>query len=143
MGSKSFQIQNSTHENVSLPEVKEFAPKQIQFEELIQIEFGRVYGTRSGDKGGCANLGVWAKNLESYEYLYAYLTSEKFKELLPDLKGYNVERFEFPNIWSLNFYVHGLLENGVSSNNRKDGQAKSLGEYLGAKIIDFPKSLTK
>ena len=143
MGSKSFQIQNSTHENVSLPEVKEFAPKQTQFEELIQIEFGRVYGTRSGDKGGCANLGVWAKNLESYEYLYAYLTLEKFKELLPDLKGYNVERFEFPNIWSLNFYVHGLLENGVSSNNRKDGQAKSLGEYLGAKIIDFPKSLTK
>ena len=83
------------------------------------------------------------KSLESYEYLYAYLTLEKFKELLPDLKGYNVERFEFPNIWSLNFYVHGLLENGVSSNNRKDGQAKSLGEYLGAKIIDFPKSLTK
>ena len=126
-----------------MPEVKEFAPKQTQFEELIQIEFGRVYGTRSGDKGGCANLGVWAKSLESYEYLYAYLTLEKFKELLPDLKGYNVERFEFPNIWSLNFYVHGLLENGVSSNNRKDGQAKSLGEYLGAKIIDFPKSLTK
>ena len=126
-----------------MPKVKEFAPEQTQFGELIQTEFGRVYGTRSGDKGGCANLGVWAKSLESYEYLYTYLTLEKFKELLPDLKGYNVERFEFPNIWSLNFYVHGLLENGVSSNNRKDGQAKSLGEYLGAKIIDFPKSMMK
>ena len=22
----------------------------------------RIYGTRSGDKGGCANLGVWAKD---------------------------------------------------------------------------------
>ena len=33
----------------------------------------------------------------------------------------------------------GILENGVSSNNRKDGQAKSLGEYLGTKLIDCPK----
>jgi hypothetical protein len=36
-----------------------------------------------------------------------------------------------------------LLENGVSSNDRKDGQAKSLGEYLGAKFIDYPSNLLK
>jgi hypothetical protein len=29
----------------------------------------------------------------------------------------------------------------VSSNTRKDGQAKSLGEYLRAKYADIPKSL--
>ena len=29
----------------------------------------------------------------------------------------------------------------VSSNNRKDGQAKSLGEYLRAKEIKVPKNL--
>jgi hypothetical protein len=47
--------------------------------------------------------------------------------------------YEIPNINSLNFYIHGILEDGVSSNNRVDGQAKSLGEYLRAKIIDMPK----
>ena len=37
--------------------------------------------------------------------------------------------------------IHGILEDGVSSNNKKDGQAKSLGEYLRAKIVDLPISI--
>ena len=59
------------------------------------------------------------------------------------LNQFEIDRYELPNIKSLNFYVRGLLENGVSSNNRKDGQAKSLGEYLGVKMISCPKSLLK
>ena len=92
------------------------------------IPFGRLYGTRSGDKGGCANLGVWAKTEEAYAYLFDLLTVEKLKELLPDLAEYKIDRFELPNILSLNFYVHGILQDGVSSSTRLDGQAKSLGE---------------
>ena len=112
-------------------------------EEMLEIEFGRIFGTRSGDKGGCANLGVWAKDDDSYRYLYHFLSVNKLKELLPDLSEFEIDRYELPNIKSLNFYVRGLLENGVSSNNRKDGQAKSLGEYLGVKMIGCPKSLLK
>ena len=105
------------------------------------IPFGRLYGTRSGDKGGCANLGVWAKTEESYAYLYDLLTVKKLKELLPDLAEYKIDRFELPNILSLNFYVHGILQDGVSSSTRLDGQAKSLGEYLRAKNIEAPEFL--
>ena len=50
-------------------------------------------------------------------------------------------RYELSNINALNFYIHGILEDGVSSNNRKDGQAKSLGEYLRAKLISVPSSI--
>ena len=102
------------------------------------IPFGKLYGTRSGDKGGCANLGVWAKTADSYAYLYEFLTVEKIKELLPDLKEFDVDRYELPNILSLNFYVHGILQDGVSSSTRLDGQAKSLGEYIRAKNIEIP-----
>ena len=42
---------------------------------------------------------------------------------------------------SLNFYIKGILKDGVSSNNRIDGQAKSFGEYLRAKVIDIPQEL--
>ena len=105
------------------------------------IPFGRLYGTRSGDKGGCANLGVWAKTEEAYAYLFDLLTVEKLKELLPDLAEYKIDRFELPNILSLNFYVHGILQDGVSSSTRLDGQAKSLGEYLRAKNIEAPEFL--
>ena len=117
--------------------------KKIKEVPDTEIFFGEIYGTRSGDKGGCANLGVWSKNSEAYGYLYDYLTVSKLKELLPDLKSFEIDRFELPNILSLNFYIHGILQDGVSSSTRMDGQAKSLGEYLRAKKITVPKIILK
>jgi len=109
--------------------------------DLTERLFGEIFGTRSGDKGGCANLGVWAKNNESFAFLHDFLTIEKLKELMPDLAQFDIDRYELPNIKSLNFYIHDILEDGVSSNNRIDSQAKSLGEYLRAKLIKIPSSL--
>ena len=112
--------------------------KKIKKENEKEIYFGEIYGTRSGDKGGCANLGVWAKNANSFAFLHDFLTVKKLKELLPDLNQYKIERFELANINSLNFYIHDILQDGVSSNDKKDGQAKSLGEYLRAKKVKVP-----
>ena len=115
--------------------------KKIKKEDEKEIYFGEIYGTRSGDKGGCANLGVWAKNINSFAFLHDFLTVKKLKELLPDLNQYKIERFELANINSLNFYIHDILQDGVSSNDKKDGQAKSLGEYLRAKKVKVPQSI--
>ena len=115
--------------------------KKIKKEDEKEIYFGEIYGTRSGDKGGCANLGVWAKNTNSFAFLHDFLTVKKLKELLPDLNQYKIERFELANINSLNFYIHDILQDGVSSNDKKDGQAKSLGEYLRAKKVKVPQSI--
>ena len=115
--------------------------KKIKKENEKEIYFGEIYGTRSGDKGGCANLGVWAKNADSFAFLHDFLTVKKLKELLPDLNQYKIERFELANINSLNFYIHDILQDGVSSNDKKDGQAKSLGEYLRAKKVKVPQSI--
>ena len=117
--------------------------KKITENPDTEIFFGDIFGTRSGDKGGCANLGVWSKNPEAYGFLFDYLTVDKLKELLPDLKSFEIDRFELPNILSLNFYIHGILQDGVSSSTRMDGQAKSLGEYLRAKKINVPKVILK
>ena len=134
--SEVIEIEKHQEQPINLEKINidEYVSKDIE-----KINFGRIFGTRSGDKGGCANLGVWAKDASSYSYLYHFLTVEQLKKLLPDLDCFEIERYELPNIFALNFYVKGILENGVSSNNRKDGQAKSLGEYLGTKLIDCPK----
>jgi hypothetical protein len=97
---------------------------------------GLVAGARSGDQGGNANLGVWARTDEEYAWLEALLTVDKLKELMPEAG--EVERFELPNIRSLNFVLRGLLGEGVASSTRLDAQAKSLGEYLRAKHVDIP-----
>ena len=111
--------------------------------ETEEIYFGRLIGARSGDKGGCANLGVWVKSDEAYSFLYHFLTVQKLKELLSDLTDYKIERFDFPNLKAVNFYIHGILGDGASSNTKVDALAKSLGEYLRAKKVNIPKELLK
>ena len=111
---------------------------QLMSKDYRQIHFGRIYGTRSGDKGGCANLGVWAKTDRAFAFLYHFLTVDRLKQLLPDMANFPIDRYELANIKSLNFYIHGILQDGVSSNTRTDAQAKSLGEYLRAKLVDVP-----
>ena len=106
--------------------------------ETGSIALGRLFGTRSGDKGGCANCGVWARSDAAYSFLHEYLTVDQFKQLTPDMAQYRIERYELPNLRALNFYIHDVLGDGVSSCHRIDKQAKSFGEYLRAKIIEVP-----
>jgi hypothetical protein len=109
--------------------------------DTVQARLGQIFGSRSGDKGGCANVGVWAKTDEAYRFLFNYLSTKRLKELLPDMRQYQIDRYELPNIRALNFYIHGVLGEGISASFRIDGQAKSLGEYLRAKYIDVPEEL--
>ena len=106
-----------------------------------RVPFGRLFGTRSGDKGGKANCGVWAKTDAAFAFLSEYLTVDEFKRLLPDMAQFEVTRYDLPNLRSLNFLIEGVLTTGAASNHRIDKQAKSLGEYLRAKHIDAPASL--
>ena len=119
--------------------INETKIKKQNYTEFQEIPFGRIIGARSGDKGGCANLGVWTKSDDIYSFVYHYLTEEQLKILLPDLNKYEIERYELPNIRSLNFYIKDILEDGASSNTKVDALAKSLGEYLRAKHVNVPK----
>ena len=132
----------------SYPEAKDVKPIEVPLEEipmenLRKIHFGRLFATRSGDKGGNANLGVWAKNIKTYSFLNRFLTIEKLKDLLPDMKEFDIERYELPNLLAINFYIKGVLGEGVAASVRNDPQAKTLGEYLRAKLIEIPESIVK
>ena len=102
---------------------------------------GAVCGARSGDKGGNANVGVWARSAEAYAWLDAFLSVERLRELVVEARDLEVERYELPNLLALNFVIKGLLGDGVAASLRSDPQAKSLGEYLRAKIVPVPVAL--
>ena len=108
-----------------------------------RVPLGTIYGARSGDKGGNANLGVFARSDEAWAWLDGFLTVEKLQDLLPEAAPLKVERFRLPGIRSLNFVVHGLLQEGVAASTRQDGQAKSLGEWLRARLVDLPEGLLR
>jgi hypothetical protein len=106
-----------------------------------RVPLGTLFGARSGDKGGNANVGLWAQSAPAYEWLRAHLTVARFRELVPEAAPLEVRRFAFPNLLALNFVVVGLLGEGVASSTRSDPQAKSLGEFLRARLVELPESL--
>ena len=104
----------------------------------LRAPLGVLVGARSGDKGGNANVGVWARTDDVFGWLSAGLTVERFKELLPETAPYRVDRYDLPNLRALNFVVHGLLGEGVAAGTRQDPQAKGLGEWLRARHVTIP-----
>jgi hypothetical protein len=103
-----------------------------------RVPLGAVCGARSGDKGGNANVGLWTRTDDAYSWLHAYLTVDRFRELVPEASELAVDRYELANLRALNFVVKGLLGDGVASSVRFDPQAKGLGEYLRSRIVDVP-----
>jgi len=93
---------------------------------------GLHFGARSGDKGGNANVGVWATSPGGYAWLRDNLTADAMLRLMPELVelGVRVDRYELANLLALNFVLVGYLGEGVASNSSFDSQAKGLGEYL-------------
>jgi len=102
---------------------------------------GTVAGARSGDKGGDANLGVFVRDDAAWAWLDGYLTVERLRVLLPEAAELEIERHRLPAVRSLNFVLRGLLGEGVAASTRQDGQAKSLGEWLRARVVDVPTAL--
>jgi hypothetical protein len=108
---------------------------------VVRAPLGRIAGARSGDKGGNANLGVWARTDAAFAWLAAFLSVERLTELLPETAPLPVERYELPGLRAVNFVITGLLGEGVAASTRLDPQAKSLGEWLRARIVDIPAEL--
>jgi hypothetical protein len=111
------------------------------FGPTLRLPLGTVAGARSGDKGGNANVGVWARSDRAFEWLDGFLTTEAFRRLVPEAADLEVRRYRLPNLRALNFVVVGLLGEGVAASTRHDPQAKGLGEYLRSRVVDLPEDL--
>ncbi|WP_261574139.1 acyclic terpene utilization AtuA family protein [Frankia gtarii] len=107
----------------------------------VRIPLGLLVGARSGDKGGNANVGVWARDAATYTWLAAELTARRFAELVPEARGLQVRRYELANLRAVNFVVVGLLGEGVASATRPDPQAKGLAEYVRSRHVEVPVEL--
>jgi hypothetical protein len=107
----------------------------------VRAPLGLVAGARSGDKGGDANVGVYVRDDQAWIWLDELLTTECFQALLPETADLVVDRYPLPNLRAVNFVVRGLLQEGVAASTRNDAQAKSLGEWLRARVVDVPEGL--
>ncbi|PWU59226.1 exopolyphosphatase [Micromonospora globispora] len=112
-------------------------------DELVVVPLGEIVYARSGDKGGDANLGVWVRDREAWEWLRSTLTVDELRRLLPETRELGISRYELPNLGAVNFVLRGLLGTGATSTLRLDAQAKALGEWLRSRSTKVPRSLVK
>jgi hypothetical protein len=114
------------------------APSGVDFGATRALPLGTLFGARSGDKGGNANVGLWARGDDAFAWLVERLTVEAFRALLPEAAGMEITRSVLPGLRAVNFVVHGLLGEGVASSTRPDPQAKGLGEFVRSRVVDLP-----
>ena len=107
----------------------------------VRVPLWVLVGARSGDKGGDANVGLWADEDVVAAWLSERFTVDTFKALMPEIGPFAVSRYELGNLRAVNFVVHGILGWGVASNLRLDTQAKGFGELLRSRLVEVPATL--
>lgn len=116
-------------------------PRPLPEGPVRRAPLGLVAGARSGDKGGDANVGVWARTEDAWRWLAHELTADRFRQLIPESRELDVTRHTLPRLRALNFVVEGILGEGVAAQHRFDPQAKALGEWLRSRHLDIPEAL--
>ncbi|KJK67237.1 Protein of unknown function DUF1446 [Aspergillus parasiticus SU-1] len=101
---------------------------------------GSIALARSGDKGDNANVGLWVRSEDEWDWLRSFLSTLSLKKLLGDdyRPEYRVERFELPHLHAVHFVTYGVLQEGVSSSSIIDRFSKSFGEFVRVRQVDIP-----
>ncbi len=98
--------------------------------ELVTVPLSVLAHGRSGDKGDTCNVGVIARHPAIYPLLVELLTEKRVKEAFDGIAYGDVERFEVPNIWALNFLLHEALGGGGTLSLHIDAQGKTYSHAL-------------
>jgi hypothetical protein len=108
----------------------------------VKIRLIDIAHARSGDKGDTGNVGVIARREEYYPLLVKYLTVDRVKKHFAGIVLGNVERFELPNLWALNFLLHEALGGGGTKSLKNDAQGKTLSSAMLRMELDIDEKLT-
>jgi hypothetical protein len=103
----------------------------------MKIRLAQLCHARSGDKGDTANVGLIARKQEYYPLIEKYITAERVKKHFEGIVLGEVERYELPNLWALNFLLHHALGGGGTKSLKNDAQGKTLSAALLRMDIDI------
>lgn len=129
---KQYDFNQPSYNTASPVDLSSFGP-------TTRAPLGYVVMGRSGDKSSNANLGLFVRHADEYEWLRSLLTVEKVRELLgKDDKGKNIDRCEMPNIYAVHFLLRDHLDRGFNATSGYDSLGKNLCEYIRCRCVDIP-----
>lgn len=96
----------------------------------VTVPLSELCLARSGDKGNIANIGVIARSPAVYSWMVDHLTAGAVSEFFDEMEHGRVERFELPNLLSVNFLIRDSLGGGGTRSLMSDPQAKTFAQFL-------------
>lgn len=108
---------------------------------MKKVQLIHLAHARSGDKGDAGNVGVIARKPEFYPVIAEALTIDRVREHFSGICEGEVERFELPNLWALNFLLHNTLGGGGTVSLKFDAQGKTLSSAMLRMEIEVPDDL--
>ena len=109
----------------------------------MKVQLLQLAHARSGDKGDTANVGIIAYKEEYYPFLKETLTPRLVKKHFTGICKGEVERFELPNLWALNFLLHQSLGGGGTQTLRHDAQGKTFSTAFLRMEVEVPDQLAE
>lgn len=102
------------------------------------VQLCEIAQVRSGDKGDCSDISLFAQNKEMFEVFKSEVTVEKVLEHFKSMVSGPVQRFELENVLALKFIIDGALAGGASQSLRSDNLGKCFGSNLLRMKINVP-----
>jgi hypothetical protein len=110
---------------------------------MAKVHLLKIAHGRSGDKGSGSNVGIIARHPKIYPFLEEQLTPDRIKKHIGPLCEGDVDRYELPNLYALNFILNDSLDGGGTVSLKMDAQGKTHASIVLRMIIDVPDDLLK
>lgn len=115
--------------------------KRGKHRPTCQVPLVKLAHARSGDKGDTVNIGLIALRPEYYPILERGVTARRVARHFRGMITGAVERYELPNLYALNFLLHGALDGGGTMSLKTDAQGKVFSSALLRMEIGVPRRL--
>ncbi len=94
------------------------------------VQLRDIAYARSGDKGDVINIGVMAKDAESYALLKKHLTAAVVRDYFREIVKGDVTRYDMDNLESLQFVMTQALGGGATQTLMMDQTGKAYAPNL-------------
>ena len=129
---QTYPRKQNSYETASPVDISSFGP-------TTRGPLGWVVLGRSGDKASDANIGLFVRHDDEWDWLRSLLTVDKFIQLLAkEYLGNGCQRFEIEGLRVVHFLLKNHLDGGFNSSSTLDGLGKNLCEYIRSKWVDIP-----
>ncbi|MDW8469765.1 MAG: hypothetical protein RML56_13145 [Burkholderiales bacterium] len=107
----------------------------------MKARLAEIAHARSGDKADRADIGLFARDPETYAVLKREVTPERVARHFAAIASGPVEIWPLDNLLALKIVLNGALQGGAARSLRMDNLGKSIAAQLLRMEIEVPETL--